>query len=257
MKGFLFTRLPFVVIDADLPVIPASDIKTFVDYEVNSAPYDHWMLRGSSASLAGKLAGRMLTPQSDAPTYLSAHVVIDGHTGKGLLTDLTDSAAQSMAIIIKRPADIPLSKLQLIFGAIDAGTGSTGYFEGIGAGSVMTCNLRGWSGSVKKPSLRLPGVAGDWMFLAVSESSGLGSSTGTVFAGGSADGNSATLTQPLNKSLTSRKLGLGSAYLAGGLGLNLEVAEFILWDRALSVADLEDVYGRAKERMTGRGLTLV
>lgn len=257
MKGFLFTRLPFVVIDADLPVIPASDIKTFVDYEVDSAPYDHWILSGSSASLAGKLVGSLLTPQSSAPTYLGTHVVIDGHTGKGLLTDLTDSAAQSMAIIIKRPADITLSKLQLLFGAIDAGTGSTGYFEGIGAGSVMTCNLRGWSGLVTKPSLRLPGATGDWMFLAVSESSGLGSSTGTVFAGGSADGNSATLTQPLNKSLTSRKLGLGSAYLAGGLGLNLEVAEFLLWNRTLSVAELGQVYGRAKERMAGRGLTLI
>lgn len=256
MKGLLFTRLPFVVIDADLPVIPASDIKTFVDYEVDSAPYDHWILRGSSASLAGKSAGRMLTPQSNDPTYLSTHVVIDGHTGQGLLTDLTDSAAQSMAVIIKRPS-IPLSKLQLIFGAIEAGTGSAGYFEGIGAGSVMTCNLRGWSGLVTKPSLRLPGAVEDWIFLAFSESSVSGSSTGTVFAGGSADGNSATLTQPLNKLVTSRKLGLGSAFLAGGLGLNLEVAEFMLWDRALSVADLESVYGRAKERMAGRGQTLV
>ena len=255
MKGFLFTRLPFVVIDADLPVIPASDIKTFVDYEVDSAPYDHWLLSGSSAALTGKVAGRMLTPQSVAPMYLSTHTVIDGHTAKGLLSDLTDSAAQSMAIIIKRPADMPAG-LQLLFGAIDAGTGSAGYFEDIGTGDRMTCNVRGWSGSVLKPSLRLPGEVGDWMFLAFSESSSSGSSTSTVFAGGSPDGNSATLTVSVNKSVTSRKIGLGNAFLASGLGLNLEVAEFMLWDRAISVADLSDVYGRAKVRMAGRGLTL-
>lgn len=256
MKGFLFTRLPFVVIDADLPMIPASDIKTFVDYEMDSAPYDHWLLSGSSAALTGRVAGRMLTPQSVAPTYKGTHTVVDGHTGKGLLTDLTDSAAQSMAIIIKRPADMPAG-LQLLFGAIDAGTGSAGYFEDIGTGDRMTCNVRGWSGSVLKPSLRLPGAVGDWMFLAFSESSILGSSTATVFAGGSPDGNSATLTVPVNKSVTNRKIGLGSAFLASGQGLNLEVAEFMLWERALSVADLSDVYGRAKARMARRGLTLV
>lgn len=256
MKGFLFTRLPFVVIDADLPVIPASDIKTFVDYEVDSAPYDHWLLSGSSAALTGRVAGKMLTPQSVAPTYLSTHAVIDGRTGKGLLTDLTDSAAQSMAIIIKRPADMPTG-LQLLFGSIDGGTGSAGYFEDTGAGDKMTCNVRGWSGTIIKPSLRLPGAVGAWMFLAVSELSGSGSSSATVFAGGSPDGNSATLTVAANKVLTDRKIGLGNAFLASGLGLNLEVAEFMVWNRPLSVADLTDVYDRAKVRMAGRGLTLL
>lgn len=255
MKGFLFTRLPFVVNDADLPVIPASDIRTFVDYEVDSAPYDHWLLSGSSEALTGKVAGRMLTPQSVSPIYLSTHTVIDGHIGKGLLTDLTDSAAQSMAIIIKRPANMPAG-LQLLFGALDSGTGSAGYFEDIGAGDTMTCNLRGWGGSFTKPSLRLPGVTGDWLFLALSESSGSGSSTGIVFAGGSPDGNSAALTMPVNKTVTGRKLGLGNAFLAGGLGLNLEVAEFVLWNRAISLVELGDIYSRAKKRMAGRGLAL-
>lgn len=258
MSKLQFLRLPFSVPDGSLPVISASDVELYIPYEVESSPYDHWILKGSSASLVGLKSGRVLTPQSTLPTYQPGYLNMTSEVGKALLTDMTDAAAQTVVVILKRPV-LPInSEVQILAGAIDtvgsgaASTGSGIYVQGTTSAS-LTLNIRGGSGLLLTTA---PGAVGDWTMVAFGEQSDATSLAGTSYAGGAAT-NKTTSWPGVAKRVSTRKIAIGNGYYGSGVISALSIAEVLLYDRALSVAELDAVYARAKVRMASRGLTLV
>ena len=257
MSKLQFLRLPFAVADLSLPKISAADVEQYVPYEVESSPYEHWILKGAGSSLVGLKNGRALTPQSTLPIYQPGYVDITSEIGKALLTDMTDAAAQTLVLIMKRPTLPVNSEVQIIGGAIDTvgsgvtSTGSGMYAQGTTPTS-LTLNIRGGSGLLLTNT---PGAVGDWMMAAFAEQSDATALSGTSYAGG-ASTNKTTSWAGTSKRVSTRKIAVGNGYYGSGMITTLSLAEVILYDRALSVAELDAVYARAKARMESRGLTL-
>lgn len=239
-----FIKLPITVNDPSLPVIPAASVRRF-SREDEASSFDHWIFdTGDAAGLTGRTSGTLLTPEGTGATYGANFVTINPATGNGLRSTLMDARKQTVCAVV-RPNNSPAT-LHI------AGSRNTT------AGSQLTftsslANLTAAQTPVFGNSLAGPFSAGAWYFVALSESDALGTTTQIIHA----SGGSAVFTGGSLKTLTGAGIALGNSGASLTTGGTISAAEFILFDRALSAAELSAVYTRSKARMAERGITVL
>lgn len=255
----IVTRLP-ITVASSLPVIPQADLESFVSWEVDS--YDHWIFdKGTSAGLTGLSQSKVLTLQGSAPTYSSTHISLPGTSGNALLTDLTESANQVDTIFIVLRSPATFSGFHFPFGTLSTGTGNA--FGGCPylASATSTyprsvfATYRGTSG-IPGTSITTIDAANQWYFLCVSRDFNSATKTFRVLVGGKGI-TSYTVTGTYTPA-TGRLIALGNGYYSSGSATALfDIAEFGVFNRVLSDAELNNLYSRRKTAAASRGLTVV
>lgn len=242
----LFTRLPLSAPTGSLPVISPSDIDYFVDYEAQS--YDHWVFGSDASSLVGLNNGNALSPQS-TPTYGSNYARIGTAVGNGLRTALEDSAtSEDTVVAVVRVATLP--GIQIPFGTLDTSTGGSLFF---GDGN---CSIT-YRGIFSSQPAGNAITANTWHFVAVSRDfRGTGKSIKSLVGGGSVVERASSATY--SPAPAGRKISAGNAYYGSGVATGvMDLAEFIVFNRALSSAELLALYARRKTKLAARGVTVV
>ena len=260
----LFTRLPITVADATLPVLDSSDITTLGPQDYETEAYDHWIFNNGSLSLKGLKGGAALTPMTLAPSYTGNAISLALSLGGGLKSPLIDRTTHSFAVVFKNNINYAVSAVLAgaLANAADANTGS---------GLVVTTAATGYTQRYSIMNARsTPTVAAmgaqvpmteaneEWLFMAGSlDASVSGSMTRNFYAGGPAE-SSVTKTESVAYNVSTQAIALGNGYsnISGTSGLRIEIAEFILYDKTLSLTDLKALYQRSVSRMAKRGITV-
>lgn len=223
-----------------LGIVQYSEIDFLLKPEAGA--YEHWILDRKAASLTGLLNGRMLTAQGAAPVYANGYLSLLTAQGNALLTPKADNREQTMCVVAR----------QLAGGAVKTLAGTR--VSGVSGSSIFSTsnNLFG----NQQPSFQIGPIAettGAWQFTALSETAQPGTTTNVLYRGGVVP---VTLSGGSLKIASSSMVALGNGYAAGAAGLSQQFAEFILFDRALSIAELKAVYERTRQRMAMRGIDL-
>lgn len=236
----IFTRLPIVSGDPTLRRLDPADVEGLNGLEIGA--YDHWVFGGSSASLAGAVNGKSLTPQA-TPTYGANYVRINNAVSSALLTDIVDTAMPADCYcMVVRPNTGTASGLLL-----STYTGTQGFM--IYKLSNLLYQLHG----AAPASTTLPVTDAVWRFVAVSRD--LPNQQLIHYVGGS--GGVAMAKTSYVPPTTPTPVGLGrNAYASSGGG-TLDYAEFAAFDRPMTIADIGVLYARSKARMAKRGISVI
>lgn len=257
MADLLF-QTDFVSSRTDLPKVQNIEDIIYVE-TFESDAYDHWLFGKDSSSLVGKVHGRQLTLQAGAtvqPSYGASYVVIGGKNGNAFLTDLVDSATQSLTLsAVVKTTD---STLVILMGNLVP----TGYTLASGCGIFASME----KGYVTVKPLTSVGTGGansitpnndidqfDYFFIAASinkttktviiytERLGVGASNQTIWAS--------------NYEASPNKIAVGNGFYSSSTTGTLNFAEAIVFDKALNLSDLQGLAKRSKPRMKNRGIT--
>lgn len=246
----LFSRLPFSVPNASLPVIPPSDIEPLTHYE--SGADDHWVFGGSAESLTGHVTGRQLSASGGAPAFFGSYLTIPGGTGQGLESGVTESSAQSDTICAVLRL-VPGGATQGLFGGISDSTVNVGGAPFVSSASPnIYITYRGTTISSLNSQKTLP--SGQWFFLALSRDFSSGVKIARMALGGDAP---VTLTGSgeYRHLQSPRSLSLGNPYF-GANNASLDCAEFVMLPRAMGEDELIALYYRRRAFMATRGIAI-
>lgn len=251
MNGFFQTPVVYSGND-DLPVIPESDIQRYeAPFEVDA--YDHWALNGADSSLVGLVNSHVLdkvgTTIADSGTF---SMTVNTSVKNGLRSDKIDSRVQTQCAVIRVNA-LPTnsSAVAMLMGAFGTSVGSGVFIDNT---NTLRRNFRPSVSVVDEISV--VGLDNKWLFIAFSENGTASTMSSTLMLGGDTP---SLLTRATGaKSASSLGIGVGQVdYSAPGTsGIVLNVAEYIVYERALSDAELLAVYGRSKKRLADRGFVI-
>lgn len=247
----LFTRLP-ISVSGPLPVIPDADITYLTGYEPDS--YDHWVFdSGSANSLVGLNRQRPLTAQAPgAIVYSDRYLTLSSAVGNGLMSGLEDvaQAKYTMCAVVREPAPQGTG-VKTIFGTYAAANNQTVL-------SVASPNRKAYVNYSGLPQAAMEPVvaAGTWYFVATSLDFGPGTSSAHSLKSMVGGSSPVSLAGTGAHTPSGLKLTLGNGWYGAGAAGTLQFAEFILYDRALSAAELQAVYVRSKGRMAASGITV-
>ncbi|MGX1096502.1 hypothetical protein [Amorphus sp. MBR-141] len=216
--------------------------------------YGHWMFQaGDSGGLTSIIGNRALVAQS-TPTYAADYVSLDfRYEGDALISDFEDNDTTvevTMAAVVRASINTGNS---VVFGSYEDGTPG-GFRLALGSGAV-TCSSQGDFGFVTPPGLSFPTAT--WFFVAASKGIARdGAKSLSIYLGGvgsyiNFDRDTYT---PAG---ASRYFSFGNAYSGAGTGSGvLDVAEAILFDRFMGIAEINALYARSKKRMAAAGITV-
>lgn len=240
---------------AKLPKVAVEDIIYVEKYEMDS--YGHWLFGGDSDSLKDKVNGKVLTMQAGAttqPIYNTNNIQLSASFGNALLTDLSDTDAQDITICgvfkVSTTTFAPLMG-NLVPNSLTTTSGfgffasdnvsvftikpliaaSTGGFTGMTAGPLQQQSYFFISASVNKAAKKIELY------------------TRQMGAGLSAE---RTWTSTYEASLN--KIAIGNGYYNGNFG-NINVAEAIIYNKALTISEIELLSLRTQLRLNNRGIT--
>jgi hypothetical protein len=246
-----FIRLP-ITSAASLGTIPANDIRFFDLYEQGT--YDHWIFnRGTPANLTGRTNGRLLTLQSTAPVYSGSFLTLPRVDGQALLTDRDDSATatDTLFAVVRASADLASNSMQ-IMGSLGATTGYGIFFHSTAFPKVLRVTARA--------SVFANDLAGDssnsavWVFVAMARNFSGATKLITSLRGG---GLTYNLSAAATYTPSAGKISLGNAYTTALGAGGMDVAEFGIFDRALTGAELQSLYVRRKREMAKVGISVL
>lgn len=247
----------------ELPIIPASDLE--FNYNTNeSDAWDFFVLDGSDASLTGKNRGSILSKQGTIVADSGFFSIPIGAAAKNaLVSSFPDAHQQTQICVVKIPDTlmtagmVPLLMGRLA-GTSASGSGSAAYLRQVSSvWSIARVFFPRSSGALTTEQ-DISSLLGKWVMIALSESSDNASRTSRLFVSNGATPYSVERVESLGKVLATGGVGIGNlAYDTTGSNLNYGYAEYGIWDRALTDAEIMSVYSRAKERMAARGLVLV
>ncbi|HEO1767954.1 hypothetical protein [Acinetobacter baumannii] len=221
--------------------------------------YGHWLFGGGPSSLVDVVNGRILTLQSGAtvqPIYADKTVTLSTAIGNALLTDLVDSSAQSLTLcaVVK----CTTTALAILLGNLVPGTSTTssglGAFASAGKG-YLTVKPVTANGSAGIPSLSPPSpiIQTSNFFIATSINKNTKKGVVYIQQAGAESSNEASYTASSYEP-SANKIGIGNvAYATGG---NTTIySEAIVFDKALTLAEIQAVALRSKDRMANRNIS--
>ena len=243
----LFTKLPIVVNNPLLGVIPAADTDNLAGPEASA--YGHWIFdTGDSTAYASKVSSKVLTEQNSAPSFSSNYVTITGAPGDSLLTDYPDSAnaVDTIAMIVRLPT---IGGIRLLGGTLLANPNGGGLFL---SGTSMYHQYRNAITSAEVDD----GFAADnWYFLAATRDFSGGTNVLRVLLGGD-DVHTGTHFSDYNPNATDN-INFPNAGYAAVITGDIDYAEFMVFDYAMDASALTALYNRRKEFMGTQGITVV
>lgn len=250
MTTGLFFRYAFSSGDLTAPVIDPARVSNILPAGVEADAIGHWIFGGDAESLSDLITGVQVTPPATGaqPTFGANFMTIPDGQGRGLRTPFDEPAAVTMAMVIKAREEGDIQILGGTFTGADEDGGVT-LMNRIGESRRYQVRERS-SGVTLSFSIPSSIGAGDWVCI-------IGSAEpGERWGYGGVDPVSSVISRMVSTPV--RKIALGNAYYtAGGSLAGLDVAEFVVWDRALTGAEMVDYRIRAVDRMRDRGVTLL
>jgi hypothetical protein len=211
--------------------------------------YEHWLLGPDNTSLLGLAHGRSLTSLG-TEAYSSNSLEISQSVSMD--STLIDPQFVTMVAVIRRYN--PSGRVSISGNLYDGFGGGDGGVEiNISPGptfgmSAFNISLQDWS----TDPVTIPGANGDWIFVAAS-TTGWGNFRMRSFVGGSGGYSDLGPTGQNRQPTFSRPIRLGHYWSPTA---TTDVAEFILYDRALDISEMQAVYNRSKLRLADRGITV-
>ena len=240
-----------------LPKVQTEDLIYIEKYEADA--YGHWLFGTDSSSLVDKVNARNLTVQAGAtvqPTFNSNYVQLANQNGNALISDLVDAALTDItAIFVVKTStaglhiaggNLPTSSSTTASGSgifvsanksylnsKPAVANGTGFISNVTSGQVIDqVNNFLVAMSINKTTKQC---------LIYTMQSGIESSFSSAFSG--------------TYENSPNHISVGNGYYTAAAGPTTSFAEAIIYDKALSVAELQAVATRAKLRQQNRGIT--
>lgn len=252
-----FFRLPVVSNRLDMPIIPTEDIEELVDYEPTA--WAHWTFDSGEGSLSDRVNQRELTPISNAPTFQSNYITIPNASSSGLYTGFEDveAAKDTLFGVFRLPATTNL--IPFMGGYSSAGRGGMTYAtSGTTALRNLTLTFSGTTIANRNTSMGVPTEV--WVFVATSRDfSGATKRVSCLLGGeeGYEGTGTGTYLPRVSPTTPNNQLVLGRDDYSAGAGGNLDCAEFGIFDRVLSLTELQSLYARRKAALAEKGITVL
>lgn len=253
----IFGRIPVVSNRPGLAVIPGNEIEELVDYEATA--WEHWIFDAGASSLAGRVNNRMLVPVSVAPTYAAAHLTIANAANNGLYTGYADTAAavDTLFGVFRLPAN---NLLVPLFGGYSTSTRGRMLFASAGTTAARNTLAQASGTTISNRDTSQPLTTEAWVFAAlVCDFSATTKAIRALIGGqaGYAGTGTGSYTPRVSPTNPNNQLVVGRDDYASGAGGTLDCAEFGIFNRALTLAQLGDLYMRCKARQAARGNTVL
>lgn len=247
-----FFMLPFTVQNVMLPSLDVSKIDLLVDSEPHA--YAHWLLQNDNNRLIDSIRGEVLTAVNN-PAVTEKGVIVQGSATtsevKNFKTGLNENPSSSMIVVFKTPsaADWQGNNLPLC-----------GSFAGVDGGKLCYTGLsimRSFIPADNSIAFNLPAALDydTWYIMGWStDTQADNSGTEKMLAGGIGSYESAFA----NRTFSDKKVELGMSYnFSASYSLaEIEIAEFIYFDKSLSFDELKSVFARSKIRMAKKGISI-
>ncbi|HBI2401757.1 hypothetical protein ABTH08_04005 [Acinetobacter baumannii] len=254
----LFFQAKNFVSKRSLPKLSnVDDLLPNLEYEA----YGHWVFENSSASLVDKVNNRLLALQSGAtvqPTYTESGVTISTAVGNALVSDLSDTSAQSVTLtaVVKCSE----ASLAILLGNLEPSSSKT------------TSGLSAFVSGNKAYLTVKPSAAGSGGIGSLTPASGHNQTT-NFFIAVSVDKatkkgiiyvqqNSAELTNEAvytsavyESALNNFAVGNNAYSILNAPARTATFAEAVIFNKALTLDEIKSVAGRAKSRMDNRGIS--
>ena len=239
-----------------LPVIQTEDLIYIEKFEEDA--YGHWMFGVDSSSLVDRVNARSLTPQAGAkipPVYSTNHVQLENLGGNALISDLVDAAATNItAVFIVK---VSTTGLHIIGGNLPPTASTTASGSGVFVSAnksyfnviPLVANATGMISNVtsnqvidQKNNVLIAISINKTTKLCViyTQQNGVESSTTSAYTG--------------TYETSPNKISVGNGYYTAVSASTTSFVEAIIYDKALSVAELQAVASRAKTRQANRGI---
>lgn len=243
----LFNIIPVSSADIRLTSIAADKIRFYGKLESES--YAHWVFSGSNPLTSINEQPKLLTEQNPATNvYNSNFMTISTIKSRGLVSDRMTSLSPdqyTIAAVFRRPTLTPNNIA--IYGNL-----------GTDKGGSLLCNETIYFESYKNFSSAIitggTPEAAQWVFAASSFNLHSGGQELKTLHGG-VPINTRASSGPYIPN-TSVGLGLGSVSDYNSANTSLDVAEFIIFNKALTDEELQGLYSRSKGRMATQGITV-
>lgn len=251
----LFTVLPISLSRTDLLQIDLSQAEDLSDHTMEGSAYAQFDFNNTDdrvlQSVNSKKSLNLVTAPTNTnrPIYNENYISFNSGRGTFLQTDLVDNASINgftLSAVVRIPAVTLPSSLAAIFGVwTGASSGAMLYFRN------NKLNLAASAGQTNKELI--DPVFDSWMHLTLSVDNVAKRVSALIVA------NQQVL--EFSYALTSREyadaaLILGNATLAGSTYLNADYSEFVVFKTALSVAEMMQLYNRAKTRSADKGIVV-
>lgn len=247
----LFTMLPTISTKIPVATVAQADIEYLTDYDPSS--YEHWIFdKGGAGGLVGRKAGKVLVPQSDAPGYAAAYLSVSPAMGKGLLTDIVESANAEDTICAVVQDSHAGAQLSWLWGNFATGSGGGGAAFNVASPDR---SLHGFYSPVAvsaNSGLKIDSTK--FYFVAISRSFSGPTKRVRMYVGGL---GSLDVTAATTYTSAARPTVIGNGYHSSTVATTAKnYAELAAYQRFMSTTDLQAVYLRAKARMAARGITV-
>lgn len=226
---------------------------------IGYSAYAHWSFKDNSASLIDMVNGRSLTVQTGAtvqPTYNQNGVTISVAMGNALISDLADTADQDVTMMaVVKCSETALS---ILLGNLTTSSPNSGLSAFILTGKpYLTVKPTNSSSSVDGISSLAPtGNINQQQNFFVAISVNKITKKGIIYAqqAGVEMSASSSFTATYTTSPNNFALGNSSYSASTNTALKATFAEMVMYDKALTLAEIQGVALRSKERLTNRGI---
>lgn len=230
-----FTMLPITVNNDKLPVLDPDSYEPFGIIETNSLR--HWIL-GRDTGLVDLKSQKALVPYVNPPLLKSNHIVAGYDYATS--TEINDDVNQTLAVVFQMPDGLATTPLCSYETPSQTGVG----ILTSQTNSIVMINKR-QGGSVNESYIATPG---QWYFAAIS----LAPTETKVSVPALGIETTFSVNTP---GPTGYAINIGGRSGGGFSGLG-NVAEAIIFDKALTLPEITKLYNRSKSRMADRGIVI-
>lgn len=242
LKGVTFNN-------PNLPTLDGASLSTS-GRSVEGDALAHYLLGGSESSYVNlRATGYNLTPFTGDPTFTSQGVVVDKDSSLDTGIQFGSGAEGTICVVFKQENTagndvMPFGTLQS--SAVQVVEGFA-MFNDVSS-QILYSNGRATTNAMAQRSLSP--ITPGFIFAALSVGNGKQITYCPNTSGSAVD----EFTAPGANLESGRNLAIGSYHYYSTLGAACEVAEIIVFDRALTATELAAVYSRSQQRMEQKGI---
>lgn len=225
----------------------------------------HWLFGREDTSYSSRVGSKVLTPQ-DTPVF-NGNFISMAAWGGALISDIPDAAEYTVCSVVRIPEQSPETDAVVIYGTANGYSQRDDDFtyNGIQLSLFSDRTTRRWIRSYisgyRATSRQYPAglsPVGKWLFISHTvRVAGTGQRYQIVCVGG--DNYNRLREADSNRvALSGRNIAVGNGYCDSSMfkTKQLDIAEFIYFDSALTIDQVKAVYLNSRQRMAERSLNL-
>lgn len=220
-----------------------------VPAEAEADAQGHWFFGTDNVTDSDMITGQALTANGAQPTRSSGYLSILGQ-GNGLLSHVADSADITFCAVVRRPQG---ASRAILGGVMDSGAGAEQAGWSPFTWDTNDLHVRN-KGGTEIVELDNSSPLDTFYFLAVSLSA-----TGEhIYFRGTLGTSIVNSGNAGRGTVRTVNVALGDVHFdAGSFVGSFDCAEMIVWQSAKSVAELEAIFLRSRDRLAARGITVL